>query len=107
MGGAQPGREDVGTVPDSQRDRRIARARGRRRVQTVTMWTAAASVLAAAVLSAVLGQATSPAARTANLNGASTVDGDGGTFDGDRLRAPDDLPGASDNGGRHGSTGGS
>jgi hypothetical protein len=90
-------------VRDSQRDRRVARALGLRRVQTVTTWTAAASVVAAAVLSAVLGQATSPAARTANLDGTTSVDGGSG----DRLRAPDYLPGASGDGTPHGSTGGS
>lgn len=92
---------------DSPRDRRVARARGQRRVQTVTTWTAAGSVVVAAVLSAVLGQATSPAGRSARTDDAPSVDSGVGTFGSDGLRAPDDVPGAAGDGAPHGSTGGS
>ena len=62
---------------DAHPDRRAARAAGHRRVQTVTTWTAAGSVLAAALLAAALAHGTA-AARTAST---------------DQLQTPDNAPG--------------
>lgn len=94
-------------------DRRAARAAGQRRVQTVTTWATAGSVVAAGLLTAVLAHGTSAAATTSNdQNSGSTVDpgsGDSGITGNDQLQAPEFLPGAAGNGrqGRHGLSGGS
>lgn len=58
-------------------DRRAARAAGQHRVQTVTIWTAAGSVLAAALLSAVLANGTAAARQNT----------------GNPLQPPDNAPG--------------
>lgn len=77
---------------EPSRDRRAVRAAGRRRVQTVTTWTAAGSVLAAALLTAALAHGTA-AARSATVN---------------QLRTPDNPPAITDfGGGPHIGTGGS
>lgn len=65
---------------DRQPDRRAVRAAGQRRVQTVTIWTAAGSVLAAALLSAVLANGTAAARQNTD----------------NQLRPPDTAPGVGD-----------
>ncbi|HYS34176.1 MAG TPA: hypothetical protein VEO01_00870 [Pseudonocardiaceae bacterium] len=90
-------------------DRRVARAAGERRVQTVTTWTTAGAVVGAAVLSALLGHGTVSAANSQTTvqnqpNGTQTGTDQTG---GGQLQAPDFLPGSSGGGGRHAATGGS
>jgi hypothetical protein len=78
-------------------------------VQTVTTWATAGSVVAAGVLTAVLGHGTSAAATTSDdqNSGSQVVTPDNG-FTGDgQLQAPEYLPGAAGGRGRHGSSGGS
>jgi hypothetical protein len=109
--------EERSNVPDPQGDRRAARTAGQRRVQTVTMWTTAGSVAAAAVLTAVLAHSTTASASTSpstsgnqsDTNGTDDTGVPGATDNtgGDQLQAPQFLPGVSDGGGRHGSSGGS
>ena len=95
-------------------DRRAARATGQRRVQTVTTWATAGSVVAAGLLTAVLAHGTSAAATTSNdqNSGNPAVDpgaGDNGITGNDQLQAPEFLPGVAGGGqqGRHGLSGGS
>lgn len=76
----------------SARDPRAARADGRRRVQTVTTWTAGGSLVAAAALAAVLAHGTAVARQNATN---------------DQLRAPDNPPSVSDTGGADVGSGGS
>lgn len=59
-------------------DRQAARAAGRHRVQTVTIWTAACSTLAAAMLAAVLANGTAAARQNTS---------------GNQLQPPDTAPG--------------
>ena len=103
-------------MSDSPTRRRAARAAGQRRVQTVTMWTTAGSVVAAGVLTAVLAQGTSaaaapPADQNPDQNQNSVNPGDtnnDGSVGGDQLQAPADPPGSTFGGrGRHGLSGGS
>ncbi|HEX4700927.1 MAG TPA: hypothetical protein VH352_02260 [Pseudonocardiaceae bacterium] len=109
-------------MPDSPRDqydRRAARTAGQRRVQAVTTWTAAGSVVAAAVLTAVLAHSTTASATTSpsttpqDQTGSGATNGGGITngpdnTGGGQLQAPEFLPGVSSgSGGRHGSSGGS
>ncbi|HEX4724161.1 MAG TPA: hypothetical protein VH333_16715 [Pseudonocardiaceae bacterium] len=100
-------------MPDSPADRGAARAAGQRRVQTVTTWATAGSVVAAGVLTAVLAHGTSSAATTSDQNdqnGGSQVGGtspDGGITGDGQLQAPEFLPGVAGRQGRHGSSGGS
>lgn len=100
----------TGDDPTTPHERRAARAAGARRVQSVTLWAAAGSVTAAAVLSVALAQGagattTTPATTTptATQNQGDTTAGTGQ----DQLQSPDYLPGASTGGSRHGSSGGS
>jgi len=94
-------------------DRRAARAAGQRRVQSVTTWATAGSVVAAGVLTAVLAHGTSAAATTSNdQSGGSAVNPSnvdpGGITGNDQLQAPEFLPGVAGGGlGRHGVSGGS
>lgn len=96
-------------------DRRAARAAGQRRVQTLTTWATAGSVVAASVLTAVLAHGTSAAAPTSNetsnnqnSGGGSVVDPGNGITGNDQLQAPEFLPGvAGGEQGRHGLSGGS
>lgn len=90
-------------------DRRAARAAGQRRVQSLTTWATAGSVVAAGVLTAVLAHGTSAAATTSNDNGGgSVVDPGNGITGNDQLQAPEFLPGVAGGGqGRHGLSGGS
>jgi hypothetical protein len=98
-------------VPEPRNDRRAARAAGQRRVQTVTTWTAAGSVVAAGLLTAVLAHGTSAAATPTDQNTPNTgqlgnSDNNGGISGNDQLQAPQYLPGIS-GGSRHGGSGGS
>ena len=82
-------------------DRRAVRAAGKRRVQTVTTWTAAGSVVAAAVLTAALAhgtQAQRQAATTPQLQAPQTAPGFAG---------PDDSGDSGGDGGLHIGSGGS
>jgi hypothetical protein len=100
-----------------RRARQAARSAGERRVQNVTLWTAAGSVVAATVLSVVLAQGTSAAAAgtsTTTNTGSNTNSGTGsGTSGGtdssgsDQLQAPQYLPGSSSGDSTHGSSGAS
>lgn len=63
------------------RDPRAVRADGRRRVQTVTTWTAAGSLVAAAALAAVLAHGTASARQNATN---------------DQLQTPDSPPSVTD-----------
>jgi hypothetical protein len=76
-------------------------------VQTVTTWTAAGSIVAAALLSAALGHGT--AAARSRETSQNTVDGtsDGTSVGGDQLQAPQYVPGVAGDGGLHGASGGS
>lgn len=77
---------------EPSRDRRAVRAAGQRRVQTVTTWTAAGSVLAAVLLAAALAHGTAAARNSA----------------GDQLQTPDNPPAISGlDDGTHSGTGGS
>jgi hypothetical protein len=73
------------------RDPRAVRAEGRRRVQTVTTWTAGAAVLAAAALAAGLAHGTAAARQNTT----------------DQLQVPDNPPAVSDTGGAQIGSGGS
>lgn len=103
-------------MADSPADRRAARAAGQRRVQTVTTWATAGSVVAAAALTAVLANATASAAQPTTTTPTSQNDqsvnpdgtDDGGNTGNGQLQAPEFLPGVGDGGrGRHGVSGGS
>lgn len=74
------------------RDRRAVRAEGRRRARSVTTWTAAGSVVAAAALAAALAHGTA----TAKQNTTT-----------DQLRVPDNPPAVTGLGGPSVGSGGS
>jgi hypothetical protein len=74
------------------RDPRAVRAEGRRRVQTVTTWTAGGSLVAAAALAAVLAHGTTAARQNATN---------------DQLQSPDSAPTVTDPGGADVGSGGS
>jgi hypothetical protein len=85
----------------------VARTVGRRRVQTVTTWTAAGSIVAAALLSAALGHGTAAARSSETTQNTVHGDSDGGTVGGDQLQPPQYVPGVTGDGGPHGASGGS
>lgn len=95
-----------------RRARQAARSAGERRVQNVTLWTAAGSVVAAAVLSVVLAQSTSAATTpsTGGTGSTGTTPSTGlgtGTGGSDQLQPPATVPGSSGGGLVQGSSGAS